>query len=102
MKFAITLAALASLAAATPLDASTSSCKPGTYSCTPDKTGWQVCDVNHKYVVSHHRPFFYMWDKVTDLSSKAAGVCPPGTSCVFYKKSASPYCVPPGFKFPQA
>ncbi|KAL7762488.1 hypothetical protein ACKLNR_009023 [Fusarium oxysporum f. sp. zingiberi] len=82
MKFAITLAALASLAAATPLDASTSSCKPGTYSCTPDKTGWQVCDVSHKYV--------------------AAGVCPPGTSCVFYKKSASPYCVPPGFKFPQA
>ncbi|KAJ4060454.1 hypothetical protein NW761_002501 [Fusarium oxysporum] len=82
MKFAITLAALASLAAATPLDASTSSCKPGTYSCTPDSAGWQVCDVNHKYV--------------------AAGVCPPGTSCVFYKKSASPYCVPPGFKFPQA
>ncbi|EXA51573.1 hypothetical protein FOQG_03539 [Fusarium oxysporum f. sp. raphani 54005] len=82
MKFAITLAALASLAAATPLDASSSSCKPGTYSCTPDNTGWQVCDVNHKYV--------------------AAGLCPPKTSCVFYKKSASPYCVPPGFKFPQA
>ncbi|KAG7438746.1 hypothetical protein Forpi1262_v000333 [Fusarium oxysporum f. sp. raphani] len=57
MKFAITLAALASLAAATPLDASSSSCKPGTYSCTPDNTGWQVCDVNHKYV--------------------AAGLCPP-------------------------
>ncbi|CCT63030.1 uncharacterized protein FFB20_08694 [Fusarium fujikuroi] len=82
MKFTIALAALVSLAAATPLDASSTGCKPGTYSCTPDKTGWQVCDVNGKYV--------------------AAGVCPPKTSCVFYKPSGSPYCVPPGFKFPKA
>ncbi|KIL88046.1 hypothetical protein FAVG1_08929 [Fusarium avenaceum] len=82
MKFtAITIAAIASVAAATPLTTSPSACKPGTYACTPDKSGWQVCDVTGKYV--------------------AAGLCPPKTSCVFYKKSASPYCVPPGFKFPQ-
>lgn len=53
MKFtAIAIAAIASVAAATPLNASPSGCKPGTYSCTPDKTGWQVCDVSGKYVVS--------------------------------------------------
>ncbi|KAF5005666.1 hypothetical protein FDECE_7900 [Fusarium decemcellulare] len=57
-------------------------CKPGTYSCTPDAKGWQVCDVTGKWVF--------------------AGICPPKTGCVFYKPSASPYCVPPGFKFPQA
>ncbi|KAL6919031.1 hypothetical protein ACHAPO_004144 [Fusarium lateritium] len=82
MKFtAVAIAAFVSMAAASPLDAATSGCKPGTYSCTPDKTGWQICDVTGRYV--------------------AAGACPPKTSCVFYKKSASPYCVPPGFKFPQ-
>ncbi|KAJ4157648.1 hypothetical protein NW754_009294 [Fusarium falciforme] len=26
---------------------------------------------------------------------------PPYTSCIFYKPSKSPYCVPPKFKFPQ-
>jgi hypothetical protein len=53
MKFtAIAIAAIASMAAATPLDTTTSGCKPGTYSCTPDKTGWQICDVSGKYVVS--------------------------------------------------
>jgi hypothetical protein len=53
MKFtAIAIAAIASMAAATPLNASPSKCKPGTYSCTPDKTGWQICDVSGKYVVS--------------------------------------------------
>ncbi|KAM0197418.1 hypothetical protein ACHAPA_001396 [Fusarium lateritium] len=82
MKFtAIAIAAIASVAAATPLNASPGGCKPGTYLCTPDKSGWQICDVSGKYV--------------------AAGACPPKTSCVFYQKSASPYCVPPGFKFPQ-
>ncbi|KAF5023460.1 hypothetical protein F66182_4505 [Fusarium sp. NRRL 66182] len=78
---ALIVAAIASTAAATPLDTTSSACKPGTYSCTPDKTGWQICDVTNKWV--------------------AAGACPPKTSCVFYPKSKSPYCVPPGFKFPQ-
>ncbi|KAL4730814.1 hypothetical protein ACLX1H_002855 [Fusarium chlamydosporum] len=82
MKFtAIIVATIASLAAATPLNAAPSKCKPGTYSCTPDKTGWQVCDVSGKYV--------------------AAGACPPKTSCVFNVKNGSPYCLPPGFKIPQ-
>jgi hypothetical protein len=54
MKFtAIAIAAIVSVAVATPLDAATSKCKPGTYSCTPDKTGWQICDVSGKYVVSN-------------------------------------------------
>jgi hypothetical protein len=53
MKFtAIAIAAIASVAAATPLDASAKHCKPGTYSCTPDKAGWQICDVTGNYVVS--------------------------------------------------
>ena len=55
MKFtAIAIAAIASMAAATPMDTTTSGCKPGTYSCTPDKTGWQICDVSGKYVVSNN------------------------------------------------
>jgi hypothetical protein len=54
MKFtAIAIAAIASVAAATPLTTSHSACKPGTYACTPDKSGWQVCDVSGKYVVSN-------------------------------------------------
>ncbi len=27
-------------------------CKPGTYSCTPDKKGWRVCDWSGHWVVS--------------------------------------------------
>ena len=100
MKFtAIAIAAIASMAAATPLDTTTSGCKPGTYSCTPDKTGWQICDVSGKYVVSNNI-ILQPDNKLTNMA-QAAGACPPKTSCVFYKKSASPYCVPPGFKFPQ-
>lgn len=57
MKFlAMTITALAALAAAAPEPHPPSKgCKPATYSCTKNpKTGtpgWQVCDVNHKWVV---------------------------------------------------
>ena len=48
MKFTITLmAALASIAAAASKE-----CTPGTYACTSDAKGWQVCDVSGKFVVS--------------------------------------------------
>ncbi|CAG7563241.1 unnamed protein product [Fusarium equiseti] len=56
---------------------------PGTYSCTPDSKGWQVCNVDHSWVVS----------------ILFAGVCPPKTACLFNKVNGSPYCVPPGFHF---
>ncbi|KEZ44051.1 Uncharacterized protein SAPIO_CDS3790 [Scedosporium apiospermum] len=85
--------ALAAVAAAAPDDArpptasptasptpSPAACTPGTYACTADARGWQVCDVSGQFVV--------------------AGTCPPGTSCVFFRPSLSPYCVPPGFRFP--
>ncbi|KAJ3454643.1 hypothetical protein FSOLCH5_003654 [Fusarium solani] len=76
MKFTITLmAAFASIAAAASKE-----CTPGTYACTSDAKGWQVCDVSGKFVL--------------------AGSCPPSTSCKFFQASKSPYCVPPDFKFP--
>ncbi|KAJ4185686.1 hypothetical protein NW767_003084 [Fusarium falciforme] len=74
---AVFVAALATLGAASP----PKGCTPGTYSCTGDAKGWQVCDVTRTWVF--------------------AGACPPYTSCIFYKPSKSPYCVPPKFKFPQ-
>lgn len=56
MKFtAVAITALASVAAASP-----SGCKPGTYSCTPDKSGWQVCDVTSQWVVSTQHSYKYI------------------------------------------
>jgi hypothetical protein len=46
---AVFVAALATLGAATPTP---KGCTPGTYSCTPDATGWQVCNVDRTWVVS--------------------------------------------------
>jgi hypothetical protein len=47
MKFTAALvAALASVTAAAQ------ACTPGTYACTNDATGWQVCDVSGQFVVS--------------------------------------------------
>ncbi|KAJ9138055.1 hypothetical protein NKR19_g7945 [Coniochaeta hoffmannii] len=77
--FFATILALAAAATAAPtLEAR--ACAPGTYSCTTDAKGWQVCDVSGKWVY--------------------AGGCPPDTHCEFYVPSASPYCVPAGFVFP--
>lgn len=45
---AVFVAALATLGAASP----PKGCTPGTYSCTPDAKGWQVCDVTRTWVVS--------------------------------------------------
>ena len=45
---AVFVAALATLGAASP----PKGCTPGTYSCTPDAKGWQVCDVSRAWVVS--------------------------------------------------
>jgi hypothetical protein len=45
---AVFVAALATLGAASP----PKGCTPGTYSCTPDTKGWQVCDVTRTWVVS--------------------------------------------------
>ncbi|KAF4333302.1 hypothetical protein FBEOM_12888 [Fusarium beomiforme] len=70
------LTLMAALAAATPAP---KGCTPGTYSCTPDLKGWQVCNVDRTWVF--------------------AGACPPNTGCLFNKQNSSPYCVPPGFHF---
>ena len=52
MKFtAISLVALASFAAAAP-NGGNKQCKPGTYACLPNKSGWQVCNTSGNYVVS--------------------------------------------------
>ncbi|KAH6960095.1 hypothetical protein BKA56DRAFT_680351 [Ilyonectria sp. MPI-CAGE-AT-0026] len=81
MKFTVALiTALASVTTAAPGGKPRQACTPATYACTSDATGWQVCDVSGKFVF--------------------AGSCPPGTSCQFFQASKSPYCVPPGFKFP--
>ncbi|KAF4982949.1 hypothetical protein FZEAL_1519 [Fusarium zealandicum] len=78
---AIVVAALATLGAASPAPTKPHGCTPGTYRCTSDAKGWQVCDTSNKWVF--------------------AGYCPLKTGCVYYKPSKSPYCVPPGFEFPQ-
>ncbi|KAM0293747.1 hypothetical protein ACHAPM_011488 [Fusarium culmorum] len=70
------ITALATFGAAAP---PVKKCTPGTYSCTPDNKGWQVCDVDHTWIF--------------------AGICPPKTACLFNKDNGSLYCVPPGFHF---
>ncbi|EKJ70078.1 hypothetical protein HYE67_011227 [Fusarium culmorum] len=72
----IPLVTMAAFAAATPAP---KGCTPGTYSCTADLKGWQVCNVDRTWVF--------------------AGACPPKTACLFNKQNGSPYCVPPGFHF---
>ncbi|KAH8721875.1 hypothetical protein BGZ61DRAFT_346904 [Ilyonectria robusta] len=77
---ALLVAVMATFAAAAPKAA------PGGYGCTPatyacdGKYAWKVCNTQGQWVF--------------------AGDCPPDTICKFYPPSKSPYCVPPGFKFP--
>lgn len=47
---AVLIAALATFTAAAP--PVVKKCTPGTYACTPDSKGWQVCNVDHTWVVS--------------------------------------------------
>ncbi|KAG5927771.1 hypothetical protein E4U42_001818 [Claviceps africana] len=81
--FAVTIAALAGVAAAVPTD-SGEWCQPGTYRCDPNypngKPGWDVCNTSSQW--------------------EFGGNCPPHTVCLFNTKNGSPYCVPPGFQFP--
>ncbi|KIM94557.1 hypothetical protein OIDMADRAFT_184256 [Oidiodendron maius Zn] len=80
MKIIIPAVALIATAFGNPTVAKRWVCTPGTYSCTPDNTGWQVCGVSGNWVF--------------------AGVCPPNTGCVFDDSNQSPYCVPPGYQIP--
>ncbi|KJZ78263.1 hypothetical protein HIM_02301 [Hirsutella minnesotensis 3608] len=87
--FAATAVALASIAAAVPTGEKPEEksgdkyygCQPATYSCTTNPhsytPGWQVCDVNGKWVF--------------------AGDCPPKTVCKFNEENQSPYCIPYGY-----
>ena len=52
MKFIIPILALLATAFAGPTQVKRWACTPGTYSCTPNKQGWQVCDVSGDWVVS--------------------------------------------------
>jgi hypothetical protein len=104
MKFIPVVFALATLAFCSPTpNGPPAGCTPATYSCTNDKVGWQVCDVSRKWVVSYSS--FSSWNSYSSwmhrlIDMQFAGNCPPKTGCVFYQPSLSPYCVPPGFKFP--
>lgn len=51
MKFII-VAAIATLAIASPNHYGGNKCKPATYSCTPNAEGWQVCNTSGQWVVS--------------------------------------------------
>ncbi|PNY23093.1 Uncharacterized protein TCAP_06959, partial [Tolypocladium capitatum] len=79
--FALTIASLASIAAASPTG---NQCTPVAYQCATNAQsgipGWNVCNVNGQWVYG--------------------GDCPPNTVCVFDTANGSPYCVPPGFQFP--
>ena len=52
MKFIIAALALVSTAFAAPAEEKRGVCTAGTYSCTPNNAGWQVCDVSGNWVVS--------------------------------------------------
>ena len=53
MKIVIAVLALAATALGSPVEeAKRGVCTPGTYSCTPNAAGWQVCDVTGNWVVS--------------------------------------------------
>ncbi|KAI8648658.1 hypothetical protein NCS57_01477600 [Fusarium keratoplasticum] len=96
MKFAAVVAAFASVAAAAPSGVKASmACTPGTYACTSDAKGWQVCTI---YGLSGN-----ITGQPGNITGHFvfAGTCPSGTSCQFLQASKSPYCVPPGFKLPQ-
>lgn len=84
--FAAVLLTIAAAATAAPVLEARAACTPATYGCALNPTtkaqGWQVCDVSGNWVY--------------------AGDCPPTTHCEFYALNGSPYCVPAGFKFPQA
>ncbi|KIN08960.1 hypothetical protein OIDMADRAFT_16796 [Oidiodendron maius Zn] len=80
MRFIIPVLALLATAFGKPTQVKRWACTPGTYSCTTDNKGWQVCNVSGDWVF--------------------AGTCPPNTDCVFFPASQSPYCVPPGFQIP--
>lgn len=55
MKFtAVAFAALATLATASPHPPPPHGCKPATYECLPNDSGWQVCSTAGQWVVSIH------------------------------------------------
>lgn len=54
MKFIIPALALFATAFGNPTQSKRWTCNPGTYSCTGDKNGWQVCNVSGDWVVSYH------------------------------------------------
>ncbi|UNI19550.1 hypothetical protein JDV02_005730 [Purpureocillium takamizusanense] len=76
--FAIAIASLATLAAATPTGGH--GCKPATYRCEPHAAAWDVCNTSGEWVF--------------------AGNCPPKNVCKFNQANGSPYCVPPDFTIP--
>ena len=100
MKIIIAALALAAMAFAAPADGfqKRQACAPATYSCTSDFTG-AGCDVSGVWDVSKLLPRG-LGPMLTLLQQQFAGSCPPGTGCVFYPPSLSPYCVPPGFVIP--
>lgn len=67
------IAALATFGAAAP---PIKKCTPGTYSCTPDNKGWQVCNVDHTWVVSILVKLFVERDLLMVLSSLLVSVPP--------------------------
>ncbi|KAK1750203.1 hypothetical protein QBC47DRAFT_407147 [Echria macrotheca] len=54
-------------------------CKPGTYRCSWDASGWEVCGAGYQWVY--------------------AGSCGAGQVCKYWAASQSPYCVPPWYQF---
>ena len=53
MKIIIPALVLIATAFGNPTEVKRWNCTPGTYSCTADKKGWQVCDVSGNWVVSY-------------------------------------------------
>lgn len=53
MKIIIPALALVATVFGNPVEVKRWTCTPGSYSCTGDAKGWQVCDVSGNWVVSY-------------------------------------------------
>ncbi|KAK4447506.1 hypothetical protein QBC34DRAFT_129551 [Podospora aff. communis PSN243] len=73
MKFTTVLAFVGIASAGTAAPQGANCWRPGSYTCTPNHRGWQVCSTNYNWVY--------------------AGSCGRGQVCKYSTASKSPYCV---------
>jgi hypothetical protein len=94
MKLIFAVIALATAAFAAPGQEKRWACTPATYSCTPDTTGWQVCDTSGNWVVSPNpNPAHLKRSLLIPHSLPAAARHPPG-ACSSHQACRHTACLP--------